>query len=69
MSQIKSAENLANYLIHFRADNIVNDAEFIRVRLVPDAGPWTILGQVFQFFIRLLKTLVDQAFSNKNFAL
>lgn len=54
MLQIKSAENLANYLIHFRADNIVNDAEFIRVRLVPDAGPWTILGQVFQFFIRLL---------------
>ncbi|XP_048141182.1 proline iminopeptidase-like [Rhodamnia argentea] len=52
--QIKSAENLANYLIHFRADNIINDAEFIRVRLVPDAGPWIILGQVFQFSIRLL---------------
>lgn len=46
MKQIKSPEDLANYLKHFRADNIVNDAEFIRVRLVPDAGPWTILGQV-----------------------
>lgn len=46
MLQIKSAEDLADYLKHFRADSIVNDAEFIRVRLVPDAGPWTILGQV-----------------------
>lgn len=46
MVQLKSAENLADYLKHFRADNIVKDAEFIRVRLVPDAGPWTILGQV-----------------------
>lgn len=47
MSQFKSADELADYLKHFRADNIVNDAEFIRVCLVPDAGPWTILGQVF----------------------
>lgn len=46
MSQIKSAKDLADYLRHFRADNIVNDAEFIRVRLVPDAEPWTVLGQV-----------------------
>ncbi|KOM42012.1 hypothetical protein LR48_Vigan04g221000 [Vigna angularis] len=46
MLQFKSAEELANFLKHFRADDIVNDAEFIRVRLVPDAGPWTILGQV-----------------------
>lgn len=47
MSQFKSADELADFLKHFRADNIVNDAEFIRVRLVPNAGPWTILGQVF----------------------
>lgn len=47
MSQFKSADELADYLKHFRADNIVKDAEFVRVRLVPDAGPWTILGQVF----------------------
>lgn len=46
MSQFKSAEDLVGYLKHFRADNIVNDAEFMRARLVPDAGPWTILGQV-----------------------
>ncbi|KAK6920066.1 Alpha/beta hydrolase fold-1 [Dillenia turbinata] len=50
MSQLKSAKDLAEYLKHFRADNIVNDAEFIRVRLVPDAGPWTILGQSFGGF-------------------
>lgn len=47
MSQFKSADELADFFKHFRADNIVNDAEFIRVRLVPNAGPWTILGQVF----------------------
>lgn len=51
MSQFKSADELADYLKHFRADNIVNDAEFIRVRLVPDAGPWTILGQVFALLL------------------
>ncbi|KAK9279410.1 hypothetical protein L1049_013089 [Liquidambar formosana] len=50
MLQIKSAEDLADYLKHFRADSIVNDAEFIRVRLVPDAGPWTILGQSYGGF-------------------
>ena len=46
MKQMKSAEKLASFLKHFRADNIVKDAEFIRVRIVPEAGPWTILGQV-----------------------
>lgn len=46
MLQFKSAKDLADYLVHFRADNIVKDAEFIRVRLVPNADPWTILGQV-----------------------
>lgn len=46
MQQMKSAEDLAEYLKHFRADNIVNDAEFIRKRMVPNAATWTILGQV-----------------------
>ncbi|KAF8380165.1 hypothetical protein HHK36_027648 [Tetracentron sinense] len=50
LAQRKSAEKLADYLKHFRADNIVNDAEFVRVRLVPDAGPWTILGQSYGGF-------------------
>lgn len=50
MQQVKSPEDLADYLKHFRADNIVKDAEFIRVRMVPEAGPWTILGQSFGGF-------------------
>ncbi|KAG9155868.1 hypothetical protein Leryth_004117 [Lithospermum erythrorhizon] len=50
MSQLKSAENLVEYLKHFRADNIVRDAEFIRKRIVPDAAPWTVLGQSFGGF-------------------
>ncbi|CAK9134373.1 unnamed protein product [Ilex paraguariensis] len=50
MLQLKSAEDLADYLKHFRADNIVNDAEFIRKHLVPDAGPWTVLGQSYGGF-------------------
>ncbi|KAK8565759.1 hypothetical protein V6N12_059321 [Hibiscus sabdariffa] len=45
MQQIKSAQKLADYLAHFRADSIVDDAEFIRVCLVPEAKPWTVLGQ------------------------
>ncbi|GAB2230909.1 hypothetical protein Droror1_Dr00015206 [Drosera rotundifolia] len=50
MLQIESAEDLARYLEHFRADNIVNDAEFIRERMVPDAGKWTVLGQSYGGF-------------------
>lgn len=50
MLQIKTAENLVEYLKHFRADNIVHDAEFIRKHIVPDAAPWTVLGQSFGGF-------------------
>lgn len=50
MTQMKSAEELVNYLQHFRADNIVRDAEFIRKRVVPGNGPWTILGQSYGGF-------------------
>ncbi|XP_030490726.2 uncharacterized protein LOC115707044 [Cannabis sativa] len=50
MLQLKSAEDLVDYVEHFRADSIVYDAEFIRVRLVPDAGPWTVLGQSYGGF-------------------
>lgn len=50
LSQMKSAVKLVEYLKHFRADNIVKDAEFIRVRLVPDARPWTVLGQSYGGF-------------------
>ncbi|KAH0467620.1 hypothetical protein IEQ34_002653 [Dendrobium chrysotoxum] len=50
LSQFKSSTDLVNYLKHFRADNIVRDAEFIRTRLVSDAAPWTILGQSYGGF-------------------
>lgn len=39
----------AEYLAHFRSDNIVRDAEFIRRQLIGDAQ-WTILGQSFGGF-------------------
>ncbi|MGL5905825.1 MAG: alpha/beta fold hydrolase [Shewanella sp.] len=39
----------AHYLSHFRADNIVRDAEAIRAQLCP-ADKWAILGQSFGGF-------------------
>ncbi|KAK8938861.1 hypothetical protein KSP39_PZI011063 [Platanthera zijinensis] len=50
LSQFKSSAELVNHLKHFRADNIVKDAEFIRTRLVPNAAPWTVLGQSYGGF-------------------
>ncbi|XP_047062286.1 proline iminopeptidase isoform X1 [Lolium rigidum] len=50
LSQITPAAEQVEYLKHFRADNIVKDAEFIRLHLVPDAKPWTILGQSYGGF-------------------
>ncbi|MGR6502900.1 alpha/beta fold hydrolase [Shewanella sp. Koi 1] len=42
-------EQQAEYLSHFRADNIVRDAESIRAQLCP-ADKWAILGQSFGGF-------------------
>ncbi|TAG47278.1 MAG: alpha/beta fold hydrolase [Betaproteobacteria bacterium] len=42
----------AQYIQHFRADNIVRDAEFIRKALIGDAQ-WSILGQSFGGFCSL----------------
>ncbi|EEE65149.1 uncharacterized protein [Oryza sativa Japonica Group] len=50
LSQITSAAEQVEYLKHFRADSIVKDAEFIRLHLVPDAKPWTVLGQSYGGF-------------------
>ncbi|CAL9121322.1 unnamed protein product [Musa textilis] len=50
LSQIMSATKLVEYLQHFRADNIIKDAEFIRSCLVPDSGTWTVLGQSYGGF-------------------
>ena len=43
-----SAEEQAEYLVHFRADSIVRDAELIRHQL--SAEPWSVLGQSFGGF-------------------
>jgi len=42
-------EAQAGYLRHFRADNIVRDAEAIRKQMIGDR-PWTILGQSYGGF-------------------
>ncbi|WP_067177947.1 alpha/beta fold hydrolase [Microtetraspora niveoalba] len=42
----------AGYLRHFRADNIVRDAELLRARLAGDR-PWSVLGQSFGGFCAL----------------
>ncbi|MGS0696211.1 alpha/beta fold hydrolase [Shewanella sp. 0m-4] len=52
-----SASEQAEYLSHFRADNIIRDAESIRKRLT-DNEKWTILGQSFGGFC-VLKYLND----------
>lgn len=46
-----SAEQQANYLTHFRADNIVRDAEFIREQF--GVEKWATLGQSFGGFCSL----------------
>ena len=42
-------EAQADYLTHFRADDIVRDAELIRRRMIGER-PWTILGQSYGGF-------------------
>ncbi|GKA36918.1 alpha/beta hydrolase fold-1 [Tanacetum coccineum] len=51
MLQFKSAQELVDYIKYFRADNIVNDAEFVRKNLgnpLKDAAPWKVLGQFWR---------------------
>ena len=46
LAALGSADAQAEYLTHFRADNIVRDAERIRTELNGD-GTWSVLGQSF----------------------
>ena len=48
---VGNAEEQAEYLVHFRASSIVQDAELIRLALA--TGPWTVLGQSFGGFCAL----------------
>ncbi len=56
LKHLDSAQQ-AEYLSHFRADNIIKDAEFIRKQLI-DNQKWSILGQSFGGFC-VLKYLND----------
>ncbi len=47
-----SAQAQADYIMHFRADNIVRDAEAIRRQLIGDT-PWSTLGQSYGGFCTL----------------
>ena len=49
LRSIGDARAQAEYLRHFRADNIVRDAEAIRRQLIGDR-PWSILGQSYGGF-------------------
>ncbi|KAK6338355.1 hypothetical protein TWF730_002418 [Orbilia blumenaviensis] len=43
-------EEKAEYISHFRADNIVKDAETVREKLVGKEGKWSLAGQSFGGF-------------------
>lgn len=45
-----NARAQADYLMHFRADSIVRDAEAIRRQLLGDNEPWSVLGQSYGGF-------------------
>ena len=45
-----NARAQADYLMHFRADSIVRDAESIRRRLLGGHEPWSVLGQSYGGF-------------------
>lgn len=45
-----SAEEKAEYVSMFRADNIVRDCEFVREKLLGKEGKWSLAGQSFGGF-------------------
>ena len=48
---LASPQEQADYLKHFRADNIVRDAEAIRQELLGTAQRWSVLGQSYGGFL------------------
>lgn len=50
LARFPSPQAQADYLKHFRADSIIQDAEWIRRRLVGENQPWAALGQSFGGF-------------------
>ncbi len=51
----------ADYLMHFRADSIVRDAEVVRRRLTGESEKWSVLGQSYGGFcaVRYLSAHAD----------
>ncbi len=49
LATLPTAQSQADYLKHFRADNIVRDCETIRATIT-DGAPWTVLGQSYGGF-------------------
>ena len=50
LARLGSPRQQADYLKHFRADSIVQDAEWIRRRLVGEEERWSVLGQSYGGF-------------------
>ncbi len=50
LARFKTPREQADYLKHFRADNIVRDAEFIRDELLGAGVKWSVLGQSYGGF-------------------
>ena len=50
LARFPTPQAQAAYLKHFRADNIVRDAERIRVELLGETGQWSALGQSYGGF-------------------
>lgn len=50
LSRFATAQAQADYLKHFRADSIVQDAEWIRRELLGKDKPWSALGQSYGGF-------------------
>lgn len=53
LGALSTPQAQAAYLTHFRADNIVRDAEALRMALLPRDGKWVGLGQSYGGFILL----------------
>jgi len=50
LAQFPNPQAAADYLTHFRADSIVQDAEWIRRELVGENETWSVLGQSYGGF-------------------
>lgn len=50
LARFPTSQAQADYLKHFRADSIVQDAELIRQQLLGEDEPWSVLGQSYGGF-------------------